>query len=71
MPYKVGLTRKSGHQIALKEIHRFKTPWKNEQVTVEVDGIPVRCLVTGVRKSQSKLRGTGVEKVDDIDALEA
>lgn len=71
MPYRVSLTRKCGHQIELTEVHRLKTPWKDEQVTVEIDGKPVRCVVTCVRKFPSKLGGTAVETVDNIDALEA
>jgi hypothetical protein len=71
MPYKVSLTRKGGRRIDLAEVHRLKTPWKDEQATVEVDGQPVRAIVTNVRKSLSKSPGTAIETVDDVDALEA
>ena len=70
MPYRVSLTRKNGHRINLPEIHRLKTPWKDEQVTVEIDGQPIRAIVTGVRKYPSKSSGTTVETVDGVDALE-
>ena len=71
MPYRVSLTRKGGRRIDLPEIHRLKTPWKNEQVTVEIDGHPVRATVTGVRTSPAKSPRMSVETVDDVDALEA
>ena len=70
MPYKVSLTRKGGRRIDLPEIHRLKTPWKDEQVTVEIEGHKVRATVTGVRTSPAKSPRTAVETVDDVDALE-
>jgi len=57
--------------VELTEIHRLKTPWQEEQLTVDIDGNPIRCVVTCVRKSPPKSRGTSVETVDDVDALEA
>ena len=70
MPYKVSLTRTGGRRIDLPEVHRLKTPWKDEQVTVEIDGQPIRAIVTGIRKYPSKSPGTAVETVNGVDALE-
>ena len=70
MAYKVSVNRKDGHRVELLEVHRDRTPWRNGQIVVEIDGNPVRVTVTGVRAAPVKAPKTSMEIVDAVDARE-
>ena len=70
MAYKVSVTRKDGSRVELQEVHRDRTPWRNAVIVVDIDGNPVRVMVTGVRAAPVKAPKTAVEIVDAVDARE-
>jgi hypothetical protein len=70
MAYKVSVNRKEGNRVELSEVHRDRTPWRNGQIVVELDGDPVRVIVTGVRVAPVKAPKTAIEIVDAVDARE-
>jgi|HubBroStandDraft_6_1064221.scaffolds.fasta_scaffold443796_2 hypothetical protein len=70
MAYKVSVNRKEGNRVELSEVHRDRTPWRNGQIVVELDGDPIRVIVTGVRVAPVKAPKTSIEIVDAVDARE-
>jgi len=68
MAYKVSVNRKDGSRVELPEIHRDRTPWRNSQITVEIDGNPVKVIVIGVRVAPVKALKT--ERVDAVATRE-
>jgi hypothetical protein len=70
MAYKVSVNRKDGTRVELPDGHRARTPWRNAVIVVDIDGKPVRVMVTGVRVAPVKAPKTAVEIVDAVDARE-
>jgi hypothetical protein len=70
MAYKVTVNRKDGNRVELPEVHHGRTPWRNGQIIVEIDGNPVRVIVTSVKAAPVKAPKMAVETVDAVDTRE-